>query len=33
MFKDLFGKPKYVTVRTRTKQEKEDISPHSRLWT
>lgn len=33
MFKDLFGKPKYVTVRTRTKQEKEDISPDSRLWT
>jgi len=33
MFKDLFGKPKYVTVKSREKQEREDISPDSHLWT
>lgn len=33
MFKDLFGKPKYVTVKTRSKHEKKEISPDSRLWT
>ncbi len=33
MFKDLFGKSKYVTVKTRDKREKNDISPDSSLWT
>lgn len=33
MFKDLFGKPKYVTVKTRDKDDKKDISPDNRLWT
>jgi len=33
MFKDLFGKSKYVTVKTRDKREKNDVSPDSRLWT
>ena len=32
MFKDLFGKSKYVTVKTRDKSKK-DISPDSQLWT
>lgn len=33
MFKDLFGKSKYVTVKTRDKREKSDISSDSSLWT
>lgn len=33
MLKDLFGKAKYVTVKTRDKREKKDISPDNRLWT
>lgn len=33
MLKDLFGKPKYVTVKSRGKHEKKDVSPDSRLWT
>ena len=33
MFKDLFGKQKYVTVKTRDKSDKKDVSPDNRLWT
>ncbi|MFP4661934.1 MAG: acetyl-CoA carboxylase, carboxyltransferase subunit beta [Halanaerobiales bacterium] len=33
MFKDLFGKTKYVTVRSRDKHDKDEVSPDSRLWT
>ncbi|NLM97153.1 MAG: acetyl-CoA carboxylase carboxyltransferase subunit beta [Halanaerobiaceae bacterium] len=33
MFKDLFGKPKYVTVRSRERHDRDDISPDSHLWT
>lgn len=33
MLKDLFGKPKYVTVKTRDKEDKKDVTPDNRLWT
>ncbi|MEJ6949695.1 acetyl-CoA carboxylase, carboxyltransferase subunit beta [Natronospora cellulosivora (SeqCode)] len=33
MFKDLFGKSKYVTVKKREKREKKEINADSRLWT
>ncbi|MDI3548237.1 MAG: acetyl-CoA carboxylase carboxyl transferase subunit beta [Halanaerobiales bacterium] len=33
MFKDLFGKSKYVTVKTIEKRDKEEVSPDNRLWT
>jgi len=33
MFKDFFGKSKYVTVKTIEKKGKEEVSPDSRLWT
>lgn len=33
MFKDLFGKSKYVTVKSRDQRKKKDVSPDSRLWT
>jgi acetyl-CoA carboxylase carboxyl transferase subunit beta len=33
MFKDFFGKSKYVTVKTIEKKGKEEASPDSHLWT
>ncbi|MFW6022919.1 MAG: acetyl-CoA carboxylase, carboxyltransferase subunit beta [Halanaerobiaceae bacterium] len=33
MFKDLFGKSRYVTVKSKDKHEKSKKSPDSRLWT
>lgn len=33
MLNNLFGKSKYITVKTRDKRDKKEVSPDNRLWT